>query len=224
MKRSLIVESKPLVEVIEELTTSGSWTVPAGCRKVDVFLVGGGAGGAYNAGGGGYTNTVMDVAVTPGEIIKYIIGEGGKYGGMNGDAGPGGETSFATFSADGGSIVNNNSVKGGDGGSGGAGYTHATGGLDGGDGNHGNSGNDGDSFPGGKGQGTSTRCPFTGKLYSTGGSTGRNIVNPTGNWGSNPNTQYRHGSNNSGEGGSGSGWYGGNGGSGIIILRYKKYE
>lgn len=218
MKRSLMDKDRPLIEIIEELTASGTWSVPAGCKCVEVFLVGGGAGGAYGAGGGGYTITEK-VKVDPGDSIQYTIGAGGKYGGMNGKAQNGGISSFGNIQVSGGfSPQDSSRSNGGSGGSGGAGYTHATGGSDG------NSGNDGDSYPGGDGQGTSTRCPFNNKLYSTGGSTGRNITNPTGNWGNNENTQYRHGVDNTGEGGSGSGWYGGNGGSGIIILRYKKYE
>lgn len=218
MKRSLMDKDRPLIEIIEELTASGTWSVPAGCKCVEVFLVGGGAGGAYGAGGGGYTITEK-VKVDPGDSIQYTIGAGGKYGGMNGKAQNGGISSFGNIQVSGGfSPQDSSRSNGGSGGSGGAGYTHATGGSDG------NSGNDGDSHPGGDGQGTSTRCPFNNKLYSTGGSTGRNITNPTGNWGNNENTQYRHGADNTGEGGSGSGWYGGNGGSGIIILRYKKYE
>lgn len=224
MKRSLLDVEKPLIEVIEELKVSGTWTVPDGCKSVDVFLVGGGGGGAYGAGGGGYTKIYTNVKVTSGDIIQYIIGAGGKYGGMNGRAQNGGISSFGGIEVSGGfSPQDSSSGYGGNGGSGGAGYTHATGGSDGNSGSHGNSVSNGDSYPGGNGQGASTRCPFNRKLYSTGGSTGRNITNPTGNWGDNENTQYRHGADNTGEGGSGSGWYGGNGGSGIIILRYKKY-
>lgn len=222
--RRRMMHSKILIEVIEELKNSGTWTVPLGCYKVDVFLVGGGAGGAYNAGGGGYTKTVLNEIVRPGQLINYVIGQGGQYGGMNGSSGGGGITYFGTLQVDGGAIVKDDLTKGGDGGSGGAGYTHATGGSDGNSGSHGEAGSNPTSCPGGMGQGTSTRCPFTNKLYSTGGSTGRKILNPTGNWGDSDNTLYRHGAANTGEGGSGSGWYGGNGGSGIIILRYKKFK
>ena len=56
MKRSLIVK-KTLVEVIEELTKSGFWTVPSGCTSIDAFVVGagggGGSGGSYYPGAGG---------------------------------------------------------------------------------------------------------------------------------------------------------------------------
>lgn len=65
-----------------------TWTVPAGCTEVDVFLVGGG-GGAFDlsAGGGGYTKTYKNdtsgyrdgdaIRVTPGQSIPIIVGKGG---------------------------------------------------------------------------------------------------------------------------------------------------
>lgn len=143
MKRSLMDKDRPLIEIIEELTASGTWSVPAGCKCVEVFLVGGGAGGAYGAGGGGYTITEK-VKVDPGDSIQYTIGAGGKYGGMNGKAQNGGISSFGNIQVSGGfSPQDSSRSNGGSGGSGGAGYTHATGGSDG------NSGNDGDSYPGG---------------------------------------------------------------------------
>lgn len=65
-----------------------SWTVPAGVSKVRAILLGGGGGGAgglegdpwINGGGGGgageYLATTVDV--TPGKIISYKIGAGGR--------------------------------------------------------------------------------------------------------------------------------------------------
>lgn len=224
---------KKQIEVIEEITASGNWTVPRGCFRVDVFLVGGGAGGSYGAGGGGYTRTFYDISVTPGSSIPCVVGSGGTYGGMGRDKGKaGGYSEFMSesYRADGGRENGNINytplvATGGDGGSGGAGYIHASGGTDGNDGGRGTGLSEGVSkqWPGGKGQGSSTRCPFTGKLYATGGSTGTGIVSPDGYWGSSRETNYRHGRPNTGDGGSGSGWYGGDGGSGIVILHYYKY-
>ena len=68
-----------------------TWTVPAGCREVDVFLVGGGGGSGYNGNaagaGGGYTKTFKKdttgwkdgdaIPVTPGQAIPIIVGAGG---------------------------------------------------------------------------------------------------------------------------------------------------
>ena len=72
------------------VTSSGSWTVPAGVRSVDVFCVGGGASGkaalsvsssstAQSGGGGGSgkTATLLSYAVTPGQVFATVIGAGG---------------------------------------------------------------------------------------------------------------------------------------------------
>lgn len=234
MLRRRTMGEKKMIEVVEEITATGNWTVPAGCQKVDVFLVGGGAGGAYAAGGGGYTKIFYDIPVTPGASIPCIIGAGGGLGGMSyGDSKNGGHSQFmnTSYRALGGKIVienispSNANTTGGDGGSGGAGYIHAQGGTDGSDGQQGTGTADvNQKGLGGKGQGSSTRCPFNNKLYATGGSTGTGITSPDGYYQGNiVNLAYRHGRPNTGEGGSGSGWYGGNGGSGIIVLRYRKY-
>lgn len=232
MLRRRTMGGKKLIEVCEEITASCNWTVPAGCHKVDVFLVGGGAGGSYGAGGGGYTKTFYDISVTPGSSIPCVVGSGGTYGGMERDKGKaGGYSEFMSesYRADGGRENGNINYTpivgtGGDGGSGGAGYMHASGGTDGNEGGRGTGPNTYSQRPGGKGQGSSTRCPFTGKLYATGGSTGTGIVSPDGYYSrGNVETTYRHGRANTGDGGSGSGWYGGNGGSGIVILHYYKY-
>ena len=42
MKRRVMMGKRELVEVVEELKSSGTWMVPAGCKFVDVFIVGGG--------------------------------------------------------------------------------------------------------------------------------------------------------------------------------------
>lgn len=66
-----------------------TWTVPAGCEEVDVFLVGGGGGGYDGSGGGGYTKTFKAattgyrdggaITVTPGETITIVVGAGGTH-------------------------------------------------------------------------------------------------------------------------------------------------
>lgn len=82
------------------LTSSGTWTVPAGVRSIDICCVGGGGGGAgayvwrtgsdhsYSAdctsgggGAGGYVVTKTGVAVTPGQKHTVVIGSGGTGGG-----------------------------------------------------------------------------------------------------------------------------------------------
>lgn len=56
MRRRVMMGKRELVEVVEELKSSGTWMVPAGCKFVDVFIVGGGGSGASSGperGGGG---------------------------------------------------------------------------------------------------------------------------------------------------------------------------
>lgn len=71
-------------------TTSGTFTVPAGIKSVDVFVVGGGGGGGKgrestpyqycgSGGGGGYTTALYGVKVTPGESYPVTVGAGAKY-------------------------------------------------------------------------------------------------------------------------------------------------
>lgn len=66
-----------------------TWTVPAGCEEVDVFLVGGGGGSGNGSGAGsGYTKTFKkdsigvkqgnQVSVVPGQSIEIIVGKGGE--------------------------------------------------------------------------------------------------------------------------------------------------
>lgn len=76
--------------VIEEITTSGTWTVPEGVTEVDAFLVSGGQAGANggtsssnpgsSGGKGGNSGTctyIMGITVTPGEEISVVVGVGG---------------------------------------------------------------------------------------------------------------------------------------------------
>ena len=84
MKRRVMMGKRELVEVVEELKSSGTWMVPAGCKFVDVFIVGGGGSGASSGperggggGGSGYVKTHLDVPVTPESVVSYSIGKGG---------------------------------------------------------------------------------------------------------------------------------------------------
>lgn len=87
------------------ITSTSTWTVPSGVTSISIFCVGGGggAGGSYHknttygtdssgntyydvisgagaSGAGGYTSTVKNITVTPGEILTITIGAGGSGG------------------------------------------------------------------------------------------------------------------------------------------------
>ncbi|MFT4146434.1 MAG: hypothetical protein QM644_18480 [Mobilitalea sp.] len=100
-------------------TASQIWTVPTGIKRIDVFLVGGGGGpgGSHcyfywgegaeyrgviyggGSGGCGYTKTIKNVSVTPGQQIPVIVGTGGTAGlyfQVQGGVGSGGLYSVGT--------------------------------------------------------------------------------------------------------------------------------
>lgn len=237
-RRVMMVEIRPIptIEVVEEIRQSRSWIPPKGCYEVDVFLVGGGGGAqAYsdpdvnpqemaNGGAGGYTKTIYGIQVNPGTSYKIQIGAGGRGGSDNGGS-SGGATYFMNtkYMANGGGGATLS--RGGDGGSGGG-----TGG-----GNGGSNGSDGTSKIGqpGKGQGTTTRCPFKGyenvNFAGGGGSAAGGQGYGFAGDNSAGHSGYQQGysaTSNRGGGGGGS-WasrIGGSGGSGVVILHYWKAE
>ncbi|MTA08955.1 MAG: hypothetical protein F2523_04285, partial [Actinobacteria bacterium] len=54
-----------------------SWTVPAGVTSATFFLIGAGGGGGANTAGGGGGYATGKYAVTPGQVLKVIVGQGG---------------------------------------------------------------------------------------------------------------------------------------------------
>ena len=71
-------------------TSSGTWTVPAGIKSINVHCTGGGASGAsgYNptntnpnqggdGGGGGYTSYKKNISVSQGQQLSIVVGNGG---------------------------------------------------------------------------------------------------------------------------------------------------
>lgn len=210
--------------------TSGTFTVTklnGWDGQLDVFLVGGGAGGrssdSANAqgGGGGYTKTTKSIQIQPGTSYSIVVGSGGS---ANND---GGKTSAFGESVNGGSGKN--------GGSGGGGGGHNNNGGNGG--SDGSDGNAGGNTPGGTGQGTTTReFGETGKRpYSGGGGGGCYNFDQSdahggsggsdggGNGGTSRNETQTAGTVNTG-GGGGGGKTGKNGGSGIVIVRNYRGE
>lgn len=154
-------------------TSSTNWTVPDGCKKVDVFLVGGGGSGMYSGGGGGYTLTVKDVPVSPGEVIPIVVGAGGA------PYSDGKASKFKDYEARGGKCppyFTGIGQRGGEGGSGGGSYSEVSAA------NGGSNGSNGYGTAPGIGQGSTTREfgePY-GKLYGGGGGGGMTGVGADG--------------------------------------------
>lgn len=203
---------------------------------VDVFMVGGGAGGVTvglsNSGGaggsGGCTRTIVNALLRKGVEYQVVIGAGGTGGGNSG-----GETSAFGYTASGGTVA-----AGGSGG--GKGGVAATGQVNAGDG--GSNGSDGGSVGSpatgspGKGQGATTRefGEATGKLYAGGGGGGAGKYGDIGTsgaggegGGAKGNSTTDATANTGGGGGGGKGYYdssspggkGTAGGSGIVCIR-----
>lgn len=83
---------------------SGTFYVPEGVTKVDLFIVAGGGGGGtgsstnYAGGGGGAGGVVrkIDYPVTPGTDISVVVGAGGTPGQRTTAPGSGGNSSFGS--------------------------------------------------------------------------------------------------------------------------------
>lgn len=233
-------------EVWKTYTSSGSYTIPTGYTKVDIFCVGGGSSGrtaayakkssglkcAGGGGGGGYTKTVNGVSVSAGDVLNVVVGAGGagstaastSYGTSYYNAGGASSVSRSgttLCTASGGSVDNYW----------GTGAPHdADNGCNGGSGGGeaaypmaagsagGSNGSRGGGDDGGKGQGTTTRAwgSSTGTLYAGGG--GGGAVQSSSN-------DYQAGAG--GAGGGGNGWgtagsanTGGGGGGGNYMQGY----
>ena len=202
------------------LLTSGTLTFTDETPNIDVFFVGGGGAGAsgvWSSGyvqvnrrsggaGSGYTLTKKDVSLAINTSYNIIIGAGGTSNAKNTYT-DGTATSAFSFTANGGKGTSRDGehYKGGNGGSGG-GNENYEGATDGGGGTN-----------AGTGQGTTTRefGESQGKLYATGGSgVSKNDGQPnTGDGGSGG----RYADSSGGKIGSG-----GNGGSGIVVIRSHK--
>ena len=126
--------------ITEEITTSKTWTVPAGVTQIQVRLFGGGGSGTYSGGGGGHM-AYGEFDVSAGTKYAITIGAGGVNSSTSADSGnSGGSTSFGDLLvAYGGEGCSSN--KGGSGGTGGGGCdTRWSGNCTGGDGSYGGGG------------------------------------------------------------------------------------
>lgn len=213
-----------------ELLESGELTLYPG--TYDVFVAGAGASGSGNASpmptglapggaGSGYTITKKGITVKDFLVLSVLVGAGGVA--TTSPIGSTGSKSSITIgedeiTANGGNpaaVYNYYYTKGGDGGSGGGGNANndQDGGAVGTDGSNGSSG-------GGTGQGTTTRAfeDPEGTLYATGGRAGGtyNKTQP----GTSATANTADGGSSAGMRSSSSAKVGGNGGSGIIIIRW----
>lgn len=173
--------ASPTVQVF---TASGTYTKPAGARRIRVRVVGGGGGGggvgtgnnaAGGGGGGGYSEKFIDAAAIT--TVTVTVGSAGAAGSSaGGQGGTGGTSSFGAYC----------SATGGVGGDGGASATGVSNGGIGGSGSSGDinsygqpgtanfgttaSGGGGSSALGGGGRGVNNSLsPASGNAYGGGG-------------------------------------------------------
>lgn len=232
MSRRRFMGEKKLVLFQQRFFPAGTYTftAPKGCTSVDVFCVGGGGGGGNGTGGGGgYTKTYKAIAVTPGEKITVVVGEGSYYPSR------GGTSYFKTssYSAYGGYSGADNG-RGGDGGSGGGGIYPTSQPSGGSNGSSGVSGN----TQGGLGQGVTTRDfgESSGKRNAGGGAGETSDISYGGSSdytegsgleGNSYGSTKRYGGGGYGGGGGaarGGSARGGKGGDGTVLIRYYAYE
>lgn len=92
------------------ITTTGTWTPPAGVTQVEAVVCGGGGGGGVgtaNFGGGSGYVVKGQVAVTPGSPVAVVVGAGGAAGAA------GSPSSFGSVTAKGGNAAGNGGSGGG---------------------------------------------------------------------------------------------------------------
>lgn len=97
-------------------TGAGNFTVPSNVTSIAVECVGGGGGGALDAstaGGGGGGYSYKRWSVTPGQVIAYSVGTGGARGTGAGNDASGGNTTFSTQTAYGGTKASSGGAGGG---------------------------------------------------------------------------------------------------------------
>jgi hypothetical protein len=139
---SVFASTNDTGKLLETTTFSatGTWTKPAGCRKVIVKVVGGGGGGASyceSGGAGGYSEKVIDVTAV--STVAVTVGGGGASVAYYAAAPNGGTSSFGAYcSATGGYGANQHAGHtGGHGGVGSSGDINFLGGTGTGHGNTG---------------------------------------------------------------------------------------
>lgn len=220
IRRRLLDKKKTLY--IKRFFPAGSYsfTIPKGCKSVDLIAIGGGGGGGGRSrsggggGGGGYFSQVNDLLVTSGDVLTISVGVGGA-GGYEEASGSNGSPSSVKLKE--AVLV---SVNGGEGG-----VYPATGGD--GSSKGGDAGRTGIGYSGGQ---SGNAKDFYGKDNAGGGGGGGNIMGAPGG-----GSDYVEGSGSDGYGLGGSGYGGGGGGSstrsntpgdggdGTVLIRYYAY-
>jgi hypothetical protein len=227
-------------QVVQTFTTTGAqtWIAPAGTTAIEYLLVGGGGGGGgafdmgAGGGGGGGQAIIGSVEVIPLTAYTITVGAGGVAGtpvygsGTNEVSGTGGgSSSFASITAGGGSGGFASRVQTGGSGIGGAaafgtaGGGAGRGGGGGGGGDLGDGGSASGATAGPGGAGLITNFSGSSVTYGTGGNGANGAVN---NNGSASAANIGKGGDGGGSG-AGRNFYGRDGGSGVVVLKYKKY-
>lgn len=85
---------------VTRFTSTGSYTIPPGCKTATFLLVSGGGGGGQPGAGAGGRTRLQTVSVLSGETISYVIGGGGGAGTAGADTTVTG--SFGTLTTAGG--------------------------------------------------------------------------------------------------------------------------
>ncbi|MDD5639641.1 MAG: prepilin-type N-terminal cleavage/methylation domain-containing protein [Candidatus Pacebacteria bacterium] len=220
-------------------TGTTTWTPPVGVTQVQYLIVGGGGGGGGTGatigggggGGGGVLTGTKSVSNSSPENIR--VGSGGVAQTSNGDysmfstftaigGGRGGDQNTNGFSGSSGGGAGSNGHTGGAGtsGQGNAGGNSAAGNHAGGGGGAGSIGQNDRGASGGGAGGAGIASSITGEQVYYGGGGGGGYGGAGGEGGG--GAAFNHGINNFGGGGGGNYLnYGvGNGGSGIVIIRY----
>lgn len=98
-------------------STTGTWNVPSGIKKIEIEVIGAGGGGGDSGsgtggggGGGAYCKGIVDVSATTTVFMSF--GTAGAGGTGNGSGGTGGNTTFSTFVTAGGGTGGTNSSPG----------------------------------------------------------------------------------------------------------------
>ena len=228
---------------IHTFTSTGTFTV-YGYGLVEILVVGGAGGGGWDVGGGGGAGGYVETStfVKPG-TYTITVGGGGSGSGVNtGTAAGGGQsTALGIIALGGGGGGNYSGGIGGDGANGGGGAGYAGGYVTGGNGTfrQGNKGGAGradlyasGATGGGGGGAAGAGNESTNNIggYALGGAgvvswiSGSNVTYCKGGAGGGDSwTGHQDGASNTGNGGDGAGNpnNGKNGGSGIVIIRYK---